>query len=73
MIAGVKNSAGTIVFVCSKGQDLSRPCPMELRVRTSWYTCWCARSAVEHLESGVSIEAREKELREFAKRVELLT
>jgi len=50
-LAGVKHSAGTIVFVCSKCRTLSDHA-YGAPNKISWYTCWSARSAVEHLESG---------------------
>jgi hypothetical protein len=71
-LAGVKNSAGTIVFVCSKCRtypDHAYGAPNKDQLVYMLVCQKCSRT----LGEWVSTEQREKELREFAKRVELLT
>jgi hypothetical protein len=71
-LAGVKNSAGTIVFVCSKCRtypDHACGAPNKDQLVYMLVCQKCGRT----LGEWVSTEQREKELREFAKRVELLT
>ena len=70
-LAGVKNSSGTIVFVCSKCRtypDHAYGAPNKDQLVYMLVCPKCGRT----LGEWVSIEAREKELREFAKRVEPL-
>ena len=70
-LAGVKNSAGTIVFVCSKCRtypDHAYGAPNADQLVYMLVCSKCGRT----LGEWISAEEREKELREFAKRVELL-
>lgn len=71
-LAGVKNSAGTIVFVCSKCRtypDHAYGAPNADQLVYMLVCSKCGRTLAE----WVSTEARDKELREFARGVELLT
>ena len=71
-LAGVRNSAGTIVFVCSKCRtypDHAYGAPNKDQLVYMLVCSKCGRT----LREWISIEEGEKELREFARRVELLT
>ena len=71
-LAGVKNSVGAIVFVCSKCRtypDHAYGAPNKDQLAYLLVCQKCGRT----LGEWVSTEQREKELRDFAKRVELLT
>ncbi|HXA76814.1 MAG TPA: hypothetical protein VNV41_06735 [Candidatus Acidoferrales bacterium] len=71
-LAGVRNSAGTIVFVCFKCRtypDHAYGAPNKEQLVYMLVCSKCGRT----LGEWISIEEREKELLQFAGRVELLT
>ena len=71
-LAGVKNSTRTVVFVCGKCRtypDRVYGAPNEGQLVYLLVCSKCGRTLAE----WISIEAQEKDLREFAKRVESLT
>jgi len=71
-LAGVKNSAATIVFVCFKCRTYPDHAYGALGEAQLVYMLVCPKCG-RTLGEWISIEEREKELREFTKRVELLT
>ncbi len=70
-LAGVKNSAGTIVFVCSKCRTYPDQAYGAANKDQLVYMLVCLKCG-RTLGEWVSPESRETELREFAKGVELL-
>jgi hypothetical protein len=71
-LAGAKNSAGTVVFVCSKCRTYSSHAYGAPNRDQLVYMLVCPKCG-RTLGEWISVEDRERELLEFAGRVELLT
>jgi hypothetical protein len=71
-LGGVRNSAGIIVFVSSKCRAFPDHAYGALDEAQLVYMLVCPKCG-RTVGEWISIEEREKELREFTKRVELLT
>jgi len=70
-LAGVRNSAGTVVFVCSKCRTYPDHAYGAANKDQLVYLLVCSKCG-RTLGEWASVEARERELREFARSVELL-
>ena len=70
-LMGVKNEKGTIVFVCGKCRSFPEHAYAHRTRDNSRTSCYVA-SAVESSGNGSTIEAPDNQLREFAKKVQLL-
>ncbi|HXP69805.1 MAG TPA: hypothetical protein VOA88_11020 [Candidatus Dormibacteraeota bacterium] len=70
-LAGIKSGKGTVVFVCSKCRVVPDNALGAQNKGELVYMLICSKCGAA-LAEWDTIEAREKELREFAKKVELL-
>ena len=71
-LAGVKNDKGTVVFVCSKCGVFPDQAYGAQNKDQLAYILMCSKCG-RIFGEWTTIEERDKELREFAKRVKLLT